>query len=209
MYLHEASVTFLPVARPTKRQARCRKSIVQDEASLLMRARKLDAEALALIHDTYYGPIFRYIAFRVSDRTSAEDLASEVFMRLLEALRTHKAPQTSLRSWLYGVASHVVSDFHRKRYRDPRVALDEALLSQAAGPDEIAEALLDREELRRALALLTVEQQHVIALRFGAGLPIQEVARSMDKTEGAVKQLQARAIAALARQMAPRIDIDG
>jgi len=176
---------------------------VQDELALLARARRLDSDALAEIHDTYYAPIFRYIAFRVADRATAEDLTSEVFTRLLGALRDRNAPQNTLRGWLYAVAARVVSDHHRQHYRARQVELDESLESREAGPAETVEALLTREDLKRAMAELTDEQQNVIALRFGYDMPIQEVARTLGKTEGAVKQLQARAIAALARRMAP------
>lgn len=176
---------------------------MQDEAALLKRARQLDTDALAQIHDTYYGPLFRYIAFRVSDRETAEDLTSEVFTRFLGALRQRNPPETTLRGWLYAVAANLVSDHMRKHYRAPQIALDEALISQAAGPAELAEATLAREDLKQAMAYLTEEQQHVIALRFGHELPIGEVARVTGKTEGAVKQLQARAIAALARTLMP------
>ena len=87
---------------------------VQDELTLLARARQLDPEALALIHETYYTSIFRYVAFRVGDHATAEDLTSEVFTRLLTALRDKNAPQNTLRGWLYGVAARVVSDHHRQ-----------------------------------------------------------------------------------------------
>jgi len=177
--------------------------IVQDEVALLARARQFDTDALAHIHDTYYGPIFRYIAFRVSDHHSAEDLASEVFTRFLAALRRPNPPSTTLRGWLYAVAGNIVSDHLRKRYNAPHVELDEAIASSAAGPAELAEAASTRADLREALAGLTAEQQHVLALRFDRELPIQEVARAIGKSEGAVKQLQARAIAALARKLAP------
>jgi len=176
---------------------------VQDEVALLQRARQYDTDALAQIHDTYYGPLFRYIAFRVSDRDTAEDLTSEVFARFLGALRQRNPPETTLRGWLYAVAANVVSDHMRKRYRAPQVDLDEALVSRDDGPAELAEAAMTRADLRQALTHLTEEQQHVIALRFGRELPIQEVARTIGKTEGAVKQLQARAIAALARKLMP------
>ena len=178
---------------------------MQDELALLARARRLDPDALAAIHDTFYAPIFRYVAFRVNDRYTAEDLTSEVFTRLLSALRDKNAPQNTLRGWLYGVAARVVSDYHRKHYRTPQVELDESMVSPDAGPAEDVEALLTREDLKQAIAELTEEQQNVIALRFGYDMPIQEVARNMGKSEGAVKQLQARAIAALARKMPPRV----
>lgn len=176
---------------------------MQDEVTLLRRARQFDTDALSQIHDSYYGPLFRYIAFRVSDRDLAEDLTSEVFTRFLAALRQRNPPETTLRGWLYGVAAHVVADHMRKRYRAQQVELDETLVSGAAGPDELAEASLMRDDLKQAMTSLTEEQQHVIALRYGRELPIQEVARTIGKTEGAVKQLQARAIAALARKLMP------
>lgn len=176
---------------------------MRDEQALLAQAHALDTDALANIHDLYYGPIFRYVAFRVHDRDIAEDLTSEVFMRFLSALRNQSAPQRTLRGWLYSVAAHVVADHHRGNYRVPHSELDESLVSREPGPAEVAEVALVREDLRRALGDLTEEQQNVIALRFGYELPIQEVARTMGKTEGAIKQLQARAIAALARKMAP------
>lgn len=172
-----------------------------DEQVLLARARQLDTEALALIHDTYYTPIFRYVAFRVSDRDVAEDLTSEVFTRLLTALRDRNAPQNTLRGWLYGVAARVVSDYHRKRYRAPEVELDESLISRDASPAEIVEQMMTHAELKDAMAQLTEEQQHVLGLRFGYDMPIQEVARALGKSEGAIKQLQARAVAALARKL--------
>jgi len=180
-------------------------AIVQDEFALLARARRLDPDALAEVHDTYYAPIFRYVAFRVGDRDTAEDLTSEVFTRLLGALRGRHAPQTTLRGWLYGVAARVVSDHHRKNYRAPQVELDETLVSKDADPSETVDAMLTREDLRRAMADLTEEQQDVIALRFGQEMPIREIAQALGKSEGAVKQLQARAIAALARKMSPRM----
>jgi RNA polymerase sigma-70 factor (ECF subfamily) len=176
---------------------------VLDEAELLSRARALDTDALAQIHDAYYGPLFRYVSFRVGDRHTAEDLVSEVFTRFLTALRDRKPPQSTLRGWLFGVAANLVGDYHRRRYRAPSDTLDEQVVSQADGPVELAEQAAISAELRRALATLTDEQQSVLAMRFGHELPIQEVARTLGKTEGSIKQLQARAIAALARKLAP------
>ncbi len=178
---------------------------MQDELTLLARARQLDQEALASIHDTYYTAIYRYIAFRVGERETAEDLASEVFTRLLTALRDRNAPQNTLRGWLYGVAARVVADHHRRQYRAPQVELDEDLVSDMHDPAAIVESKLTQESLKQAMQELTEEQRHVLGLRFGADMPIQEVARTLGKSEGAIKQLQARAVAALARKLAPRV----
>jgi RNA polymerase sigma-70 factor (ECF subfamily) len=177
---------------------------VQDESTLLARARQLDTDALGLIHETYYASIFRYVSFRVGDRETAEDLTSEVFTRLLTALRDRNAPQNTLRGWLYGVAARVVSDHHRQAYRAPQVELDESLASDEHDPADIVEGKLTQETLQQAMKELTEEQRHVLSLRFGSGLSIQDVARTLGKSEGAIKQLQARAVAALARKLSPQ-----
>ena len=181
-----------------------RTPILTDELMLLSRARQLEPAALAQIHETYYAAIFRYVAFRVGDRDTAEDLTSEVFTRLLAALRDKHAPQNTLRGWLYGVAARVVSDHHRKNYRAPQVELDESLANPDQDPADIVDSRLTHESLNRAMEDLTEEQRHVLSLRFGADMPIQDVARTLGKSEGAVKQLQARAVAALARKLSPQ-----
>jgi len=177
---------------------------VQDELVLLSRARALDSEALAQIHDTYYAPIFRYISFRIDEHETVEDLTSEVFTRLLSALRDRTAPQNTLRGWLFAVASRVVKDYYRKQYRRQQTSLDETIPSQESGPDQAVEARLTRELLREVMDELTEDQQNVIALRFGYEMSIRDVAQSMGKSEGSVKMLQARAIATLSRKLASR-----
>lgn len=177
---------------------------MQDELTLLAGVQKRDPQALAQVHDTYYPAIFRFIAFRVGDHATAEDLTSEVFTRLLNAVRDRNAPQNTLRGWLYRVASNVVADHHRRNYRVKHVELDEGIKSNVIDP---AEALSGKQllaELSDALAELTVDQQNVISLRFGYEMAIRDVAQVMGKSEGAVKQLQARAVAALSRKMISR-----
>ncbi len=176
---------------------------MQDELLLLHRARSLESEALAEIHDTFYVPIFRYIVMRVNDRDVAEDLASEVFIRLLQALRDKTAPQKTLRGWLFAVASRVVKDHFRQRYRRPVVELDDSMPGETNGPERAVEMNLAQEDLRQAMDELTEEQQHVLALRFGSEMSVREVADAMGKSEGAIKMLQARAVAMLARKMQP------
>ena len=81
-------------------------------------------------------------------------------------------------------------------------------MSNESNPADIVEAMLTHADLKQAMSELTDEQQNVISLRFGYDLPIQEVARTMGKTEGAIKQLQARAIAMLARKLVPSQTMD-
>jgi RNA polymerase sigma-70 factor (ECF subfamily) len=175
---------------------------LQEELALLSRARSLDADALASIHSLYYARIYRYIAFHIGDRETAKDLCGEVFARFLSALRDHTAPRKTLGGWLFGVARHLINDHFRQQYRVEEVELDESIASEEAGPAARLDDQLLRDDLRRALGSLTPDQRHVIALRIGQGLPIEEVARLLGKSVGAIKQMQLRALAAIARDLA-------
>ncbi len=179
---------------------------MHDDPDLLARARKLDPQALAEIHERYYDAIFRFISLRVGDPQTVEDLTSEVFARLLAALRGRAAPNRTLEGWLYRVAAHVVTDLYRHGYRARDVELDESLAAHEAGPPEVIEQRLAQESLRQAVGQLTAEQQTVIALRFGQERSVREAAAIMGKSEGAIKQLQARALAMLARGLT---EVDG
>lgn len=168
-----------------------------DEKTLLEHARRLDERALSEIHSRYYGEIYRYALYRTGRSEVADDIAGEVFLRLLDALHAGGAPQTTLRGWLFGVASNLVADYFRRAPRES-AALDEALAAPGATSAE-AESNLRARAVRAALRRLTPEQQHALALRFGDGLSVEETAQAMGKSVGAVKVLQFRAVAALKR----------
>lgn len=174
---------------------------MDDEQALLGRARALEHEALARIHDQYYGAIYRYLTFRVSDAQTAEDLTGEVFIRFLGALRDRHTPPNTLRGWLFGAAQNVLKEHYRKQKQMNWTELDESIAGHEPTPEQHLEARADQTQLRAALDELTPEQRDVLALRFGFGLPIKEVAATVNKSEGSVKMLQVRAIGALARQL--------
>ena len=180
---------------------------VQDELLWLSRARALDEETLTQIHQTYYPKVYRYIYSRVNEMRLAEDLTSDVFTRLLSALREKTAPQNSLRGWLFGVASRVVSDYYRQQKRATEVELSDMLPDGRSSLEDTVSQKLRDNQLRAAMQELTEEQQNVLALRFGFDMRIQEVAHLLGKSEGAVKQLQLRAIATLSKRLSPGVDV--
>ncbi|RPI59049.1 MAG: sigma-70 family RNA polymerase sigma factor [Chloroflexi bacterium] len=175
-----------------------------NEDGLLGRARARDQDALAQIYDAYYGAIYRYISFRVDDLQTVQDLTSEVFTRFLVALRKRLGQPNSIGPWLYGTASRVVKEHYRRQSRQNEVTLDESIAVESMGPHQSAEEMWTRRELHKAIQKLTEDQQIVLALHYGASLPIKEVARLIRKSEGAVKMLQARAISALACRLVER-----
>ena len=172
-----------------------------NEQRALEGLRKLDSQSIGAIYDRYFPEVYRYVRYRVGDETLAEDIASDVFMRLLESTQKKQGPQTNLRGWLIATASNAVNDHHRRHYRRPVEALSEALPD--GGPAVHAEvtAREQQRQVQGALAQLTTEQQHVLALRFGQGYSIEETAALLNKNINAVKALQFRALASLQRQI--------
>jgi RNA polymerase sigma-70 factor (ECF subfamily) len=202
--LYSGPVGYQTLEQATANQARVRWEplSVCDDEQLLTGVRQLDPDVLAQAHDCFYDAIYRYARYRTGDDQVAEDAASEVFVRLLDAVQANKAPRTSLRGWLFGTASHVVNDHLRNHYRakDEDLGNHEALLaSQETNPEHRFQQNVSHRRLRTALTQLTPEQQHVIALRFGRGLSHREVAKMISKSEGAAKLLQFRALKALRR----------
>lgn len=175
-------------------------TLVTDDARLLVQAKRLEPQALTEIHNRHYPDLYRYLLYRTSDERVAEDLASDVFVRLLDVLHAGKAPD-NLRPWLFGVASHLVADHFRKQLRHPQVTLSDELPSTENDLDTEAHLSLATDELRVALQHLTNEQQQVLALRFGKAYSINDTATLMQKSVSMVKQLQFRAVAALRRQL--------
>ena len=175
---------------------------MQDELLLLHRAKSLDQDALAQVHEQYYDAVYRYVAYRVNDLQTAEDLTSEVFIRFLHAIQQKNAPQNTIRGWLFGAASLILKEHYRKKKRTQLTELNDAIPGEWTEPTEKLEAQEKKQALHRAIADLTEEQQQVLALRFGSEMPVRDVAKTMNKSEGSVKMLQVRAIAALTRIMA-------
>jgi RNA polymerase sigma-70 factor (ECF subfamily) len=175
---------------------------VTDEACLLKRAQTYDPDALAKLYDRYAPRMYAYIYRRVGDAALAEDLTSELFLRVLRAIQNERTWRDSFSAWLYRIAHNLVVDQYRRQSPAPILSLDEALLASDEGdPADVVEGDLARERLRRAIGRLTPEQQEALTLRFGEGLTARETARVMRKTTGAVEALQRRALAALRRML--------
>lgn len=164
------------------------------DRELLERARQYDSQALAEIYDRYAAPIYRYLYRFVGDAAQAEDLTSDVFLKLLQVLDTAQAPCEQLQGWLYRVAHNLATDWFRSHGRRVATSLDEDLIADDNLPAANLEKRQLQKQLRIALGRLTADQQRVILLRFGEGFKLGEVARLLDKSEGAVKILQHRAV---------------
>lgn len=171
---------------------------VMDKSALMNR---LDPQAVAGIFDRYYPQVFRFVRYRLADEYQAEDIASEVFVRLLEAIQAQRGPERNLRAWLFSTASHLVNDQMRSRYRRQGEQLRDSHPADDPHLDEHVQSRQERRALAAGLRKLTGEQQNVLALRFGAGFSLEETSAIMKKNVNSVKQLQFRALAALQRTL--------
>lgn len=163
--------------------------------------RKLDSQVIASVYDRYFPDVYRYVFYRLGIESLAEDIASDVFVRLLEAVKSRRGPKTNLRGWLLSTASNAVADHLRRAYRRPTEALSETMPDLAASLTDEIDRRQQADSVRQAYAHLTPEQQNVLALRFGNGYSLEETATVMHKKVNAVKALQFRALAALQRQV--------
>lgn len=173
-----------------------------DEQLELEGLKKLDSQIIGAVYDRYFPDVYRFIYYKLNDERVAEDISSDVFVRLLEALEKRRGPRDNIKGWLLATASHAVADHLRQAYRRPIEALSDTM------PDDGAPNLtdeIDRREqvdsVQEAYAELTLDQQNVLALRFGDGYSLEETARVMQKNVNAVKALQFRALAALQRNI--------
>ena len=174
---------------------------LDNESQAVDGLRKLDPHTIGAIYDKYFPEVYRYVRYRINDNSVAEDISSDVFVRLLEAVKKGQGPQSNLKGWLIATASNTVNDQLRRQYRRPTEALSESMPDQ----DSSVTAEVDSREQARivqlAYAQLTLEQQHVLALRFGLGYSLEETADYLKKKANAIKALQFRALAALQRQI--------
>jgi RNA polymerase sigma-70 factor (ECF subfamily) len=168
------------------------------EQELIVRAKQGDSEAVGALYEQFRLGIFRYLYYRSGDTHAADDLTSEVFLRMIRALPGFRLQETAFQAWLYQIARNVLNDHYRQARSRNHVQLEENLME---GTETIrsrpVERALNSVTLQRALDRLSVEQRDVIVMRFVSGMPIGEVAQALNRSEDAVKGLQRRALASL------------
>jgi RNA polymerase sigma-70 factor (ECF subfamily) len=169
-----------------------------DEIQILVqRAQSGDGAAFAALYDVFAPRVFRFFRFRVSTADAAEDLTQRVFLKMVEQLPNYQSRGIPFAAWVFRVARNAWIDEDRTSH--PSVPLD-ALSdspSETDGPFVLAAASLESDMLQDAIATLTPDQREVIASRFFAGLTPGETAALMGRSEGSVRVLQHRALAAL------------
>lgn len=172
-----------------------------DEEELVRLAQAGDGAAFGRLYDRYLPSIYRYTYSKTSSRSAAEDLTSETFLRAFRAIARRPRAQLNFAAWLVTIARNVVIDHHRSGWSRLAIVTDEVdpQVDEAIGPEAAALASVGEAALRAALGRLPDDQRECLLLRFFTGLSINETATAMDRTDGAIKQLQFRATNRLRR----------
>src|SRR5207302_10922616 len=132
-----------------------------------------DASAIEYVVQQYAPVLHRFAYYQLQDAALAQDLVSEVMVRMIGRLDTFCLEQGSFRAWLFAIARHLIADHYRARKRHPEISLEQWLAAAPAHepgqPDGQLDLLLDQEQLKAGLATLTEEQRQVILLQVVVG----------------------------------------
>ena len=165
---------------------------------LLIEAAQQDPARFGELYENHFERVYAYVVRRVGDRAETEDLTAEVFHHALANLKKFEWRGIPFAAWLFRIAANLISDRWQKAGRE--ITDDSKLAEAQASTVEIKE-VERRATLFRLVDTLPAEQRRVVVLRFVEEKSIKEVAQEIRKSEGAVKQLQFRALTTLRTRM--------
>lgn len=175
---------------------------MKDETAVLAAASSLDQDALAMIFDEYAPAIYKYLLRLGAHSQEADQLAGDVFARLLDKFAEGEGPQKNLRSYLFQTAYHLVIDGARERQRIISLEAADSVNEEMEPVQSRAEEKMLLERVSMAMKHeLTEDQRNVIILRFQEEFSLKETAEIIGKNVNAVKALQNRAIQKLRQVM--------
>lgn len=174
----------------------------REEQQFVRLAIKGDAQAYGVLYDRYQSKIYRFILLKVGVVAEAQDLTHQVFLHALTHIGSYQDIGHPFGSWLYKIARNQIIDHYRTRKDQPSLDEDggEERFSAFLQSDDLAQETQTRMEMERvaqAIQQLKPEYQDIVIMRFIEDLSIKEIAQIVEKSEGAIKLLQHRAVAAL------------
>lgn len=169
---------------------------------LVERGQKGDREALEELYLLHFDRIYSYLHMTVGNRHDAEDLTTQVFMKMLESIGRFRWQSAPFSAWLFRIAHNLSMDHFRANRRwQPEEDVPEPRDSEERSAEEEALHSIGRQSMMQLIETLSPEQQQVLTLKFVFNFPNADVAAILDKTEGAIKSLQHRALVSLQKQI--------
>ena len=165
--------------------------VSEADERLLIEAAQQDPSRFAELYELHFHRIYAYISRRVRNRAEAQDLTAHVFQQALANLEKFRWRGAPFSSWLYRIAANAIADYARKLPRESNPETTSVSTADTEGDFEKSER---RACVYQAIESLPDDQKRVIVMRFGDEKSIREIATELGRSEGAVKQLQFRAL---------------
>jgi RNA polymerase sigma-70 factor (ECF subfamily) len=185
---------FAKKVRPSKGEA---------EERRLVEAAQRDPARFADLYDNYFELVYAYVTRRAFSRDEVEDLTSEVFRKALVNLPRFRWTGAPFAAWLFRIASNMIADRAKRLAKEGNMPLDDNLAAPAG--ERLQSSLEEVERLAqmfRMVGELAEDQRRVLVMRFAEEKSISEIANNLGRSEGAVKQLQFRALENLRAKVA-------
>ena len=176
------------------------------DEQLLLEAAQRDPACFAALYEANFERVYAFIAGRVRNRDQAEDLTSEVFHKALAHLGSFEWRGAPFAAWLYRIAANTIANHTGAAARESEIIAgsDPPEVANASATQPEIETVERRARLFRLVRSLPPDQRRVVTLRFSEEKSVQEIAREIGRSEGAVKQLQFRALETLRKRMASK-----
>ncbi|MFC1958583.1 RNA polymerase sigma factor [Chloroflexota bacterium] len=168
---------------------------------LVERAIDGDANAFGRLYDMHIDRVYRHVYYRVGNVADAEDLTQQVFIKAWQAIHRYKKTASPFLAWLIKISHNLVIDFYRSNKSETYIDFDVVATKPDMGPEHLAEAHFNQQQIRQAILKLHGDQQQVILMRFIEDFSYAEIAASLGKSEGAIRVILHRGIARLRKIM--------
>src|SRR6266850_1706336 len=189
----------------TQATARTDRDSTADVRRLVERGQQGDRGALEELYLLHFDRIYSYLHMSVGNRHDAEDLTTQTFLKMLESIGRFRWQSAPFSAWLFRIAHNLAMDHFRARKRvQPEEEVPEPLGSEEPSAELEAMQAIGRQSMLELIDKLSPEQQQVLTLKFVFNFQNADVANILDKTEGAIKSLQHRALASLQKQIAQK-----
>jgi RNA polymerase sigma-70 factor (ECF subfamily) len=168
----------------------------KSEDYLVQRAIKRDREAFTGLYESCVERVYRHVYYRVYNHVDAEDITQEAFVKAWKAIEKYKSTGVPFVAWIITIAANLVADHYRKKQKI--VNLEELFNEnpdrQTLDPEKQVETSFGEAVIREAVLKLSGDKQKVILMHFIDGFSYEEIARALNKSEGAIRVIQYRAL---------------
>jgi RNA polymerase sigma factor (sigma-70 family) len=177
--------------------------VQESEENLVYRAVKGDSAAFTALYERCIDRVYRHVYYRIQSQADAEDITQETFVKAWKAIDKYKNTGAPFRAWLIAIASNLIADHYRGRQKtvvtSDMEVFEKLPVNKESDPEVQAEVNFDSALIREAVLKLNGDKQKVILMHFIDEFSYEEIARALNKSPGAIRVIQYRALTDLRR----------